>query len=188
MELKVRARVDELKRKCLEMRELHPRAFLAAAAGLVLLVAVSVVGTASYVYSLGNGLPDVNEMRRMAEMDQSTRVFDDKDQLAFSIFKEQRIDVPLSDISPNLTNAIRSIEDQRFFDHHGFDVRRMVAAALSNVRHNRRSQGGSTITQQLARQSFLTPNKSFRRKFQELILAARIERLYTKPQIGRAHV
>ena len=183
MDLKLRARVDELKRTCLEARERHPRALFGAAAGVLLLLTLSVVGIVSFVHGLGEGLPDVNEMRRMSEMDQSTRVFDNKDQLAFSIFKEQRIDVPLSDISPNLTNAIRSIEDQRFFDHHGFDVRRMVAAALSNVRHNRRSQGGSTITQQLARQSFLTPNKSFRRKFQELILAGRIERLYTKPRI-----
>src|SRR5204862_2580668 len=76
-----------------------------------------------------------------------------------------------------------SIEDQRFYDHHGFDLVRIASAALANVRHNRRAQGGSTITQQLARQSFLTPNKSYRRKMQELILAARLERLYSKPQI-----
>jgi 1A family penicillin-binding protein len=183
MDLNVRAHMDELKRKCLETRERHPRLVNNAAVGILLVTIALAAGAVSFVHRLGEGLPDVNEMRRMSEMDQSTRVFDDKDQLAFSIFKEQRIDVPLADVSPNLTNAIRSIEDQRFYDHHGFDFRRMVAAALSNVRHNRRSQGGSTITQQLARQSFLTPNKSFHRKFQELILAARIERLYTKPRI-----
>jgi penicillin-binding protein 1A len=122
-------------------------------------------------------------MRRIGEMDQATAVFDDKDHLAFTIFKEQRIDVQLSAVSPNLTKAITSIEDQRFFEHHGFDLVRIASAAFANVRHNRRAQGGSTITQQLARQSFLTPNKSYRRKMQELILAARLERLYTKPQI-----
>ncbi len=122
-------------------------------------------------------------MSRIGEMDQATAVFDDNDKLAFTIFKEQRIEVPLSEVSPNLTKAITSIEDQRFFDHHGFDLVRIASAALSNVRHNRRAQGGSTITQQLARQSFLTPNKSYRRKVQELILAARLERLYTKQQI-----
>ena len=86
-------------------------------------------------------------------------------------------------MSPNLIKAIIAIEDQRFYDHRGFDLVRIASAALANVRHGRRAQGGSTITQQLARQSFLTPNKTFRRKLQELILAARIERLYTKPQI-----
>src|SRR5436190_726653 len=60
---------------------------------------------------------------------------------------------------------------------------RIGSAAFANVRHRRRAQGGSTITQQLARQSFLTPNKTLHRKFQELILAARIERVYSKDQI-----
>ena len=53
-----------------------------------------------------------------------------------------------------------------------------MSAAVANVRHGREAQGGSTITQQLARQSFLTPDKTYRRKLQELILAARIERMY----------
>ena len=86
-------------------------------------------------------------------------------------------------MSPNLTKAILAIEDQRFYEHHGFDLVRIASAAVANVRHGRAAQGGSTITQQLARQSFLTPDKTYRRKLQELILAARIERMYTKDQI-----
>src|SRR5436189_67477 len=76
-----------------------------------------------------------------------------------------------------------AIEDQRFYDHHGFDVVRIGSAALTNLRHLRIAQGGSTITQQLARQSFLTTDKTLRRKLQEAILAERIERFFTKPQI-----
>src|SRR5204863_1445287 len=67
--------------------------------------------------------------------------------------------------------------------HHGFDVIRIGSAAVANLRHGRAVQGGSTITQQLARQSFLKPEKTLRRKAQELILAGRIERLFSKPQI-----
>ena len=183
MDLRLRNRMDELKRQLDEARRLHPRIALGAAAS-AFLIAVLLTGAGIwFLVGLREGLPDQNAMRRIGEMDQATAVFDDTDKLAFTIFKEQRIEVPLSEVSPNLTRAITSIEDQRFFDHHGFDLVRIASAALSNVRHNRRAQGGSTITQQLARQSFLTPNKSYRRKLQELILAARLERLYTKPQI-----
>jgi 1A family penicillin-binding protein len=183
MDLRFRERMDELKREWDIARHLHPRLVLGMAAALLLAATLSVAGGIWFLAGLRAGLPDQDAMRRIGEMDQATAVFDDKDHLAFTIFKEQRIEVPLSAVSPNLTKAITSIEDQRFFDHHGFDLVRIASAAFANVRHNRRAQGGSTITQQLARQSFLTPNKSYRRKMQELILAARLERLYTKPQI-----
>src|SRR5262249_37181731 len=120
---------------------------------------------------------------RIGEMDQATAVYDAGDNLAFTIFKEQRIEVPLAQVSPSLVKAILAIEDQRFYEHHGFDAKRMVSAAFANLRHGRVAQGASTITQQLARQSFLTADKTFRRKLQELIVAARIERRYAKPRI-----
>jgi 1A family penicillin-binding protein len=175
--------MDELKRQWDEARRLHPRAALGTAAS-VLLTALLLTGSGIwFLAGLSSELPDQAAMRSIGEMDQATAVFDNTDKIAFTIFKEQRIEVPLSEVSPNLTKAITSIEDQRFFDHHGFDLVRIASAAMANVRHNRRAQGASTITQQLARQSFLTPNKSYRRKLQEVILAARLERLYTKPQI-----
>ena len=175
--------MDELKREFAEARRRHPRIVFGVLGVFVLVAALSSIGGVWFLAGLRDGLPDQDALRRIGEMDQATAVFDRKDQLAFTIFKEQRIEVPLGEVSPNLTKAITSIEDQRFFDHHGFDLVRIASAAWSNLRHNRRAQGGSTITQQLARQSFLTPNKSYRRKIQELILAARLERIYTKQQI-----
>jgi penicillin-binding protein 1A len=143
-----------------------------------------IVGGAKLVAGLGDGLPDRDAIQRIGpDMEQSTTVYDDADHPAFTIFEEQRINVPLSEISPNLVHALIAIEDQRFYDHHGFDVIRIGSAALKNLRHLRVVQGGSTITQQLARQSFLKPDKTFHRKLQELILAERIERMYSKPQI-----
>jgi 1A family penicillin-binding protein len=183
MDFRLRHRVDELTHEWDEARRLHPRVVIGVVAALALVAVLSVIGGVWFVVELRNGFPDQDAMRRIGEMDQATAVFDTEDHLAFTIFKEQRIEVPLSEVSPNLTKAITSIEDQRFYEHHGFDVVRIVSAAMSNLRHGRRAQGGSTITQQLARQSFLTPNKSYHRKVQELILAARLERLYTKQQI-----
>ena len=183
MGFRVRERLENLKREWNEARRLHPRIVHGVAAAFLLVATLSAAGGVWFLIGLRDGMPSLDALQRIGEMDQATAVFDDKDQLAFTIFKEQRIEVPLSDVSPNLTKAITSIEDQRFYDHRGFDLLRMASATVANVRRNRRAQGGSTITQQLARQSFLTPNKSFHRKFQELILAVRIERLYTKPQI-----
>ena len=176
-------RLDELKREWQEARRRHPRIVAGVVVAFVLVASMSLVGGVWFLAGLREGLPDLDALRRIGEMDQATAVFDDSDQFAFTIFKEQRIEVPLSEISPNLTKALIAIEDQRFNEHRGFDLVRIVSAAAVNLRHGREAQGGSTITQQLARQSFLTPNKSYRRKLQELILAARIERIYSKPEI-----
>src|SRR5436309_371077 len=111
-------------------------------------------GSSEYSATAGvTSLPYESTFPSVAESrDAATAVFDKDDRLAFTIFKEQRIEVPLSEVSPYLTKAITSIEDQRFYDHHGFDLVRIVSAAMTNLRHGRRAQGGSTITQQLARQ------------------------------------
>src|SRR6185503_982157 len=176
-------RLAELKREWQQARHRHPRIVPGVVGAFVLTAVLSLVGGIAFLSGLREGLPDLDALRRIGEMDQATAVFDDADRLAFTVFKEQRIEVPLSEISPNLTKALIAIEDQRFNEHRGFDLVRIVSAAAVNLRHGRKAQGGSTITQQLARQSFLTPNKSYRRKLQELILAARIERIYSKPEI-----
>ena len=107
-------------------------------------------------------------------MAQATTLFDVSDRPAFTIFKEQRIEVPLSKVSPNLIKAVVSVEDQRFFDHSGVDAVRIVGAVLANVQAGRRAEGGSTITQQLARQSFLTPRQDLSAaSCRKSILAAR---------------
>jgi penicillin-binding protein 1A len=183
MLLGVRERLAELTREWHLARQRHPRIVASLSAAFLIVAALSIVGGLWFLSGLQEGLPEYDALRRMGDMDQATAVFDDRDQLAFTIYKEQRIEVPLSDISPNLVKAVVAVEDQRFYDHRGFDVVRIGSAALANARRGRRVQGGSTITQQLARQSFLTPDKTMHRKLQELILAARIERVYSKDQI-----
>jgi len=183
MDLGIRRVPASISREWRMARARQPRLAAGVVAGFLIVVATAAVGSAWFLASLFRGLPDTDALHRMTEMDQATAVFDAHDQLAFTVFKEQRIEVPLSDVSSNLTRALLAIEDQRFYQHHGFDLVRIGSAALANIRHRRRAQGGSTLTQQLARQSFLTPDKTIHRKLQELVLAARIERLYTKEQI-----
>ena len=153
------------------------------AIGILCTVLLAAAAGVWWLTTLDDGLPDDAALHRIGEMAQATSVFDRSDAPVFTIFREQRIDVPLNQISRYLQLAILSVEDRRFFDHNGLDVVRIASSMLANVREFRLVQGGSTITQQLARQSFLTPQKTFRRKFQELILARRIERAYTKQQI-----
>jgi penicillin-binding protein 1A len=129
------------------------------------------------------GLPGRDELRQVGVMAQATTLFDRQDRPAFTIFREQRIDVPLDRISPRLVQAIVAVEDQRFYEHHGIDTIRIAGSALRNLQEGRRAQGGSTITQQLARQAFLTLDKSYRRKLKEVIVAAALEAEYTKDEI-----
>ena len=161
----------------------RPRALLA----IVTIVALLGFGAAGWLawfsYDLTTGLPDGQALRGLGDMSQATTLFDINDKPVFTIYKEQRIEVPLNRISQNLIKAVVSVEDQRFFDHSGIDAVRIVGSVLKNVQAGRRAEGGSTITQQLARQSFLTRDKTYRRKLKEVILAANIENLYNKEEI-----
>ena len=136
-----------------------------------------------FTYDLTARLPGKNAIRSLGDMAQATTILDASDKPAFVIFKEQRIEVPLEKISPNLIKAVISVEDQRFYEHSGVDGVRVAAAVIRNLEEGRRAEGGSTITQQLARQSFLTRDKTYRRKLQEIVLATYIERMYDKHEI-----
>jgi membrane peptidoglycan carboxypeptidase len=156
-------------------------------AGAIVLMALGLfAGTGAaawFAYDLTAGLPSRAQVRGLEEMAQATTIYDAQDRPVFTIFKEQRREVPLARISPNLVKAVIAIEDQRFYDHNGVDLIRIAAAVLRNLHEGRRAEGGSTITQQLARQSFLTRDKTYRRKIKEVILAAHVEREYSKQEI-----
>ncbi|HEX4566044.1 MAG TPA: biosynthetic peptidoglycan transglycosylase, partial [Vicinamibacterales bacterium] len=142
---------------------------------MALMIASAAGATVWFGYDLTSGLPTAKQLRGLGDMAQATTIYDAHDAAVFTVYKEQRIEVPLERISPNLVKAVLSVEDQRFYEHAGVDVIRIVAAGLRNLEQGRRAEGGSTITQQLARQSFLTRDKTLRRKFKEVILAAQLE-------------
>ncbi len=161
----------------------HRPSVVGAAAGLALMVAILLGACVWFVRDIVMGLPSEVELRGVGTMAQSTTLFDAEDRPAFTIFREQRLEVPLDRVSPHLVSAILAIEDQRFYAHSGIDLVRVVGAAWTNVRQGRAAQGGSTITQQLARQSFLVRDKTVRRKLREVVVAARLEREFTKDEI-----
>lgn len=158
--------------------------FAGALAVVVVAAQAAAVGGGQWLLaSLVGGLPSIADVRQMGDMAQATVFYDAADSPAFTIFEERRFEVALADVSPHLVDAIVAIEDQRFRSHAGVDLVRIVGAMLANVREGRLAQGGSTLTQQLARQSFLTLDKTYSRKIQEVLLALRIEHEYTKDRI-----
>ena len=112
-----------------------------------------------------------------------TTVYDARGRVLHEFYRENRSVVPLRDIPRNLINATLSTEDRNFYHHWGVDLWGVARAAVTDVLHMRRTQGGSTITQQLARNLFLTHERSFSRKLKEVALAIELERNYSKDQI-----
>src|SRR5437660_178008 len=94
-----------------------------------------------------------------------------------------RNQLSFKDLPPVLIHAITSIEDRRFFDHHGVDIFGVTRALLRNAGDERMGQGGSTITQQLVKNTYLTPERTLRRKYAEAMLALTIERRLSKEEI-----
>ncbi len=110
-------------------------------------------------------------------------VYDRNGQLIHEFFRENRVLVPLAEIPRTLIDGVLATEDRKFYSHWGLDVAGITRAALENLRSGRRSQGGSTITQQLARGMFLSHERTWSRKILEALLAVRIERMYSKDEI-----
>ena len=97
--------------------------------------------------------------------------------------REKRRVVRYQDLPPVLVNAVLAAEDHRFLSHHGVDFFRVIGAAIADVRADQRVQGGSTLTMQLARNFFLTQKRTFKRKTQEVFIAALLEQRLAKEQI-----
>src|SRR5215470_18163815 len=113
-----------------------------------------------------------------------TRVLADDGKTVVGEFSlERRIPVTYEQIPERMKQAIWAIEDDRFFQHIGVDPIRIAMAAFKNAVKSRKAEGASTLTQQLARALFLTPEKTYTRKVKEVLLTLQIERYYTKEQI-----
>ncbi len=139
-------------------------------------------------WTVASAVVEAGSLAEIGAHPQSTIVFDRRDRPAFTFFVQQRIDVPLDRVSPHMVNALLAVEDRRFYSHSGIDNVRIVKAAWRNWRAGRIVEGGSTITQQLARLEQLTPQRTWTRKIREAAIAARLELRYTKAQILDAYL
>ncbi len=123
------------------------------------------------------------DFSKLEEMESASTIYDRDNNLLGRIFLENRDAIPYSEFPYAMTQAVIAAEDNRFFQHHGVDFVGMARAALKNWRAGHIKQGASTLTQQLARNTFELREKTYQRKILEIFLAQDIERHFSKEKI-----
>ena len=156
--------------------------FLKIFIGLIIFVIVMAVG-------VGIGFVTAN-MNVKADLSKdilppaSSHMYDSAgNEIAIIHATENRVPVKIEQIPLNLQNAFVAIEDNRFYEHKGVDFRGLARAAYTNIIRGEIAEGGSTITQQLAKNAYLTQDRTYKRKIQEIFLALQLEKQYTKQEI-----
>jgi penicillin-binding protein 1A len=139
------------------------------------------VAVAAYVF-WPTDLPPAKALEEHAPS-LGTKIYGSDDQFLTEFQAERRIFVPLQQIPLVLRNAVIAVEDARFYSHFGVDLKGILRAAYANFRRGRVVEGGSTITQQLAKVLFLTPDRSLSRKVKEALLALELEKRYSKDRL-----
>jgi 1A family penicillin-binding protein len=123
------------------------------------------------------------DLNKLEQMESASVILDRNGKIFGQIYVENRETVPYDQLPPDLVNAVVAVEDAKFYQHHGYDLLGIIRAALKNLTAGHVRQGASTITQQLARNSFSLKQKTFRRKLLEVFLAQRIEEQFGKQKI-----
>ena len=150
--------------------------------GLLVLAAALAGSTFGLLLVYSTDLPQVDELEHYRPSS-ITELYDDQGRIIGSFALQRRVVATYDDYPQVLRDALISIEDKDFYRHWGINVWRIVGAAYRDIQSGGKVQGASTLTMQLARNLFLSPDRSFPRKIQEALLAIQIERKFTKQQI-----
>ena len=149
---------------------------------LLVLLAAAVGASVGLILVYSTDLPQVEELERYRPSS-VTELYDGQGRVIGTFALQRRVIATYDDYPEVLRNALISIEDKDFYRHSGINIWRIVGAAYRDIESGGKVQGASTLTMQLARNLFLSPDRSFYRKVQEALLAIQIERRFTKPQI-----
>lgn len=149
---------------------------------LVLLAGLAAGGIAASLWYVAQDLPALDSLQGY-QPSLVSRVYSDDRQIIGQYYVERRILSPIAQIPQVLVQAVIAVEDVRFFEHPGLDVIGIGRAFWTNLRRGGKVEGASTITQQLARSLFLSPERTYSRKVKELVLAYKMELVLTKEQI-----
>lgn len=172
----------EKKKQVKKKRSLINKIFSHIALFAAICAALLAVFLALFLKDISQSLPTTEEILGH-EPSLATIVYDRNEKVITRLFQENRNWVKLDVVSPWMVKAILAAEDDRFYDHSGIRPASIFRAGIVDIFHRGARQGGSTITQQLARNLFLTKEKTIIRKAKEAILALRLERIYTKDQL-----
>ena len=152
--------------------------------GITIIIAIVVLAFSSLWY-FSSGLPDYKKLTNY-QPPVSSRIYSDNGSLIAEYAIEKRLFIPYSSIPKKVINSFLSAEDKNFFNHPGIDAKGIARAVINNIYNiidNKRLEGASTITQQVAKNFLLTNEISIKRKIKEAILAFRIEKAYSKERI-----
>ena len=155
------------------------------------LLVAALIGAAIVIHTVWRIKQDVDAVAARFSLDpgpQSTLIYDSGVRVMSALYREHRIAVMFEEMADPLVQAVLITEDRRFFDHRGVDLRRILGAGIANLRRGRVVQGGSTITQQFVRGTFLDRSRTFGRKVREAWLARRLESKYSKQAILQAYL
>ena len=156
--------------------------------GLTLLGIIAGALTVSAVYLYFEPkLPDVNKLRDV-RLQTPLRIFSADNKLIAEFGEKRRTPISFNQIPTDFVHALQAAEDARFFEHFGIDPKGLMRAAVQLATTGHIQSGGSTITMQVAKNYFLTPERTFSRKFMELMLALKIERELTKEEILELYI
>jgi penicillin-binding protein 1A len=152
---------------------------------IVIILSLIIIGSVLTIVVIFHYLPNLPDPSTLLHYSPpvKTTIYDAKGIPLAELYAEKRIIVPISDIPKNLKDAVVAIEDERFYSHTGIDLRSIMRALYRDIISGELKEGASTITQQLARNVFLTQEKTPSRKIMEMLLALRIETTLSKEEI-----
>ncbi|MEH7355659.1 penicillin-binding protein 1A [Neobacillus drentensis] len=152
---------------------------------ILLIILVVVLGTILYFGWLASRA-NVESLKE--GLSQPTVIYDKNGTVATNVATNRTQGVTIEELPKYVPNAVVAIEDERFYEHSGFDVKGIARAFFSNLFAGRITGGGSTLTQQLTKNALLSPERTYKRKAEELFLAVKIEKVYTKDEIMQMYL
>lgn len=156
---------------------------------IVLLIFISIGTAFGVIFAIVKSVPPIDPSKVTAYLNENSVILDQNGELIEKVdAKEFRTIVELDEISDYMKNAIIAIEDERFYTHYGIDPKGMVRAFVYDLKEMSFEQGASTITQQLARNIYLTKEKKVTRKIKEMYIAIQLDRELTKEQILKSYL
>ena len=155
---------------------------LKAVYAIAIVSATGIVASALVMHKILSDIPSIDKLDEYTPS-LTTYVYDINNNVIAEFSVEKRAVLPLSKIPVDMQNAVIAMEDQNFFHHFGISPKGIARSLLRDILHQRKAQGGSTITQQLSRGIFLKPEKTISRKIKEMVLALEIERNFSKQEI-----
>src|SRR5205807_2691815 len=158
-----------------------PKFYVLVGGALVTLIGFGIYF--SYLAKTLSAEAETFDLSKLEQMESASVILDRNDKIFGQIYVENRETVPYEQLPRDLVNAVVAVEDNKFYQHGGYDLSGIVRAALKNFTAGHVRQGASTITQQLARNSFALKEKTFRRKLLEIFLSRRIEERFGKQKI-----